>query len=437
MTELPPRWTCATVGELAQTVRGLTYKRGQAEAQAGRGLIPLLRATNIQNGSLLLEDDLIFVPERLIRDEQWVQPGDIVLASSSGSASVVGKSAPLLHPWRGTFGAFCTVLRPRKQVDARFLGHFVASPGVRARWSGLAAGTNINNLKTAHVAETEVPVPPLNEQRRIVAAIEEQLSRLDAAGASLRRAKLGVSTLTDVIYSDASPETSPRIELAELLREPLRNGHSAKASADGSGVRTLTLTAITNREFSDKNTKLTVADPAHVKNLWLEPGDILIERSNTPELVGTAALFRGPKKWAIFPDLLIRVRVSEEILAEFLALFLNTRTARTYFRGAAQGIAGSMPKIDQGTVERLSVPLPAIEEQSFIVSRVEQHVSLVETLRNAIEAAERRSTALRRSILDCAFRGKLVPQDPNDEPAPACLSESPRNVPQPRPQVDG
>ncbi|MGH3109768.1 MAG: restriction endonuclease subunit S, partial [Gaiellaceae bacterium] len=179
--------------------------------------------------------------------------------------------------------------------------------------------------------------------------------------------------------------------------------------------------AVTRGEFTDENTKLTAADPAKVRSLWLEPGDIFIERSNTPELVGTAALYSGPHEWAIFPDLLIRVRLTETVLPEFLEIVLKSPLARRYFQGAAQGIAGSMPKIDQGVVERLEVPIPAIQEQQRIVAEVEARLSVIDAMRTTLERAQRRSAALRASILERAFRGELVQQDPSDEPASELL----------------
>jgi type I restriction enzyme S subunit len=212
----------------------------------------------------------------------------------------------------------------------------------------------------------------------------------------------------------------PLKPLGELLREPLRNGHSAKASAHGT-IRTLTLSAVTRGEFTDENTKLTAADPVKAASLWLEPGDILVERSNTPELVGTAALYKGPQNWAIFPDLLIRVRLNDSVLAEFVDAVLKSRPTRQYFQRSAQGIAGSMPKIDQGVVERLEVPVPALEEQRRIVAEVEERLSAIDALRAAIERAQRRSASLRRAVLERAFRGELVPQDPADESASVML----------------
>lgn len=185
MSALPSGWAEARLGDIVELVRGVTYKKQQASDKPGPGLIPLLRATNVKS-DLVFDDEFVFVPESVVRLEQLLQIGDVVVASSSGSTSVVGKSAMLRRQWRGGFGAFCTVLRPKPNMDASYIAAYVASPTVRKRWSSLATGTNINNLKRQHFEETLIPVAPLAEQRRIVTAIEEQFSRLDAIEATLR-----------------------------------------------------------------------------------------------------------------------------------------------------------------------------------------------------------------------------------------------------------
>jgi type I restriction enzyme S subunit len=178
---------------------------------------------------------------------------------------------------------------------------------------------------------------------------------------------------------------------------------------------------VTTGEFSERNSKLAVVDASRTKGLWLEPGDVLIERSNTPELVGTAALFDGPREWAIFPDLLIRVRPSAELVPEYLNLVLSTPTVRRYFQRTAQGISGSMPKVDQGGVLRLAVPTPPVAEQVRAVERATAALAGCKQLESAMSVAKRQATSLRRSILACAFRGELVQQDPEDEPAKLLL----------------
>ena len=219
----------------------------------------------------------------------------------------------------------------------------------------------------------------------------------------------------------ALPEGWAETTLDQLLREPLRNGHSARESQTGSGVRTLTLSAVTYGDFSEKNTKLTVADPAKVRDLWLEPGDILIERSNAPDLVGTARLYQGPRAFAIFPDLVIRARLLETaVLPRFIELSLQTEASRKHLMDAAEGTAGSMPKIDQGVVLQVPVRLPPFAEQRRIVDKVEVLLASVEVVRTGVatvsrmlNAGDSRSVAARvgrltQGILRKAFSGQLV-----------------------------
>ena len=159
------------------------------------------------------------------------------------------------------------------------------------------------------------------------------------------------------------PESWDVVSLNSLLREKLRNGHSAKETNDENGVRTLTLTAVTRNDFSETNTKITCADKEKTKKLLLKSGDIFIERANTLEYVGLAALYEGKDDFAIFPDLLVRIRVNEKISPKVLANYLVSPYCRKYFSSNAKGTAGNFPKIDQGIIASTLVPLPSKQEQ--------------------------------------------------------------------------
>jgi type I restriction enzyme S subunit len=402
VTELPLGWAESTLGEIGLYLNGRGFKKSEWR-ENGRPIIRIQNLTGSANHFNYFDGE----PE----ERYTAREGDLLVSW----AATLG-----VFVWRGPEAVVNQhIFKVRSHIEQDFHRYMLLSvlDDLRRR----THGSGMVHITKGQFEATPVRLPPLAEQRRIVAAIEEQFSRLDAAGALLHRAAARLRRMQEAVYANAVTGSWPMARLGTLLREPLRNGHSAKASQDGTGVRSLTLSAVTYRDFSEKNTKLTIAAPTRVRGLWLVPGDVLIERSNTPELVGTAALFRGPRDWSIFPDLLIRVRPSDELLPEFLEIVLKARPTRRYFQQAAQGIAGSMPKIDQRDVENLEVPVPPLGEQTKIVAVMDKQLSIVDAMSAQIDRALRRSAALRRLILEHAFTGKLVPQDPSDEPASVLL----------------
>ena len=130
------------VGDVATLVRGVTYTKQDSSDRPAPGLVPLLRATNINSD--LDFTGLVYVPESCVSGGQYVQSGDTIIAASSGSLSVVGKSAQLRQKWHGTFGAFCYSLRPAPTRIAPFyLGYFLQTSEYRSQVSRLAAGVNM------------------------------------------------------------------------------------------------------------------------------------------------------------------------------------------------------------------------------------------------------------------------------------------------------
>jgi type I restriction enzyme S subunit len=109
-----------------------------------------------------------------------------------------------------------------------------------------------------------------------------------------------------------------------------------------------TLTAATPQRFAEENIKLSTLSAEEVDGPWMKPGDLFAQRSNTPELIGSSVLYAGPEDWAIFPDLLIRLRCSDAILPKWMLFNLQAPEIRNSFKQQAQGSAGSMLKISQG-----------------------------------------------------------------------------------------
>ena len=129
--QLPPNWQLAKLEDVALLVRGVTYKKEEARFAQDRDLIPVLRATNI-TGSALTFEDLVYVPKSRVSQDQMLLPGDVVIASSSGSKEVVGKAGQVgSAPFVCSFGGFCTSLRPSQEIHSTYFGLYFQSPEYR------------------------------------------------------------------------------------------------------------------------------------------------------------------------------------------------------------------------------------------------------------------------------------------------------------------
>ncbi len=425
MTGLDP-WEWRTVAELASDeLRAITdgpfgsNLKTSHYTDAGPRVI---RLQNIGHWEFLDAEAHISTEhyERLRAHEALA--GDVVVASLGDElprACVVPRG---LGP--AIVKADCHRIRVGPHIRPEFLAAALNSSIVRRQAAALISGIGRPRLNLRKLKSLRIPTPPLGEQDRIVEALEGLFVQLDRGVESLTHARDRVISQREASYTAALQGPWPTVGFGELLREPLRNGHSAKTAKNGSGIRTLTLTAVTRGEFTDSNTKLADAEPARVKDLWIQPGDIFVERSNTAELVGTAALYKGEPDWAIFPDLLIRARVTDAALPEFVALVLKERAARRYFQRAAQGIAGTMPKISQEAIRALPVPLPDIEEQRRIVARVDAEGTALKQAEGDMENSASLEGELRRAILRSAFIGRLVPRNPEEEPASSLLKRA-------------
>jgi type I restriction enzyme S subunit len=417
---LPVGWVWATLADLL--AEPLINGRSVRTQEGG---FPVLRLTAIKDGIVDCTEAKPGAWDAAAAEPYLVCPGDLLIVRGNGSLDLVGRAG--LVPYGVPAVAFPdTAIRARvhsAMVDPRWLTHVWSSPLVREQIRKAARTTaGIYKVNQTTLGAVRLPVPPINEQRRVVTALDEQLPRLDTTVAAMRIVRQRLLQLQDAALTlllDGSG--SARRPLGDLLREPLRNGLSARASADPDGVRIFTLTAVTRRDFSHHHTKVTSADPDKARGLWCEPGDIFIQRSNTPELVGSAAMFTGDRDFAIFPDLLIRVRVTAALDPAYLELVLRAPATRRYFRERAQGLAGSMPKISQGTITALPVPTPPLDVQRALTSRARDQIDQAAHAAASLQELEKRSAALRRSLLQAALTGRLTRREPTDEPADLLL----------------
>ena len=209
--------------------------------------------------------------------------------------------------------------------------------------------------------------------------------------------------------------------LGDLLDGKPRNGYSPKAVDYETDVRSLTLSATTTGKFLGEHSKFIDEKFPPDSHLWLKPGDVLVQRANSLEYVGVSAIFDGEPDTFIYPDLMMKCQPNKLTTSRFLHLVLSSEPVRNYFRSNATVTAGNMPKINQQTVISAPCRLPPLTEQTEIVRRVETLFAFADRLEARLKAAQTAADRLTPALLAKAFRGELVPQDPNDEPAAELL----------------
>jgi type I restriction enzyme S subunit len=174
--DIPKTWCWIRLGELIRVIGGVSYKKGDVVKNG----IRILRGGNIQSMKVLTDEDDVFLPHEYRDDEKQVKIGDILIVASTGSKAVIGKAGYVDREMPCTMiGAFLRICRPIYFETVEYLRCLFDSDFYRKHIRDLSQGTNINNVKESYITEFVIPFPPLTEQKRIVAKIEEVLPYVD------------------------------------------------------------------------------------------------------------------------------------------------------------------------------------------------------------------------------------------------------------------
>ena len=323
--------------------------------------------------------------------------------------------------------------------------------------------TAIPGLSRSDYDEIEVPLPPLAEQRRIVAEIETQFTRLDASVAALRRARANlkryrasvlkaacegrlVPTEAELARSEGRGYEPAGVLLERILaerrarwesQEKPRGKYKEPSAPDASDLPELpdgwvwaSLESLT-QNFDGQRVPVKAEDRANTPgpypyygasgiidavNDFLFDGDFLLIAEDGANLLSrtTPIAFIAKGQFWVNNHAHV-VKTLGGVPLQYLEVFTNGLNIQRYVAGTAQ------PKLTQAALNRMPIPLPPLSEQLRIVAEVERRLSVVQQAEVTVEASLARAERLRQSILKQAFSGELVPQDPGDEPASALL----------------
>jgi type I restriction enzyme S subunit len=298
------------------------------------------------------------------------------------------------------------------------------------------SGSTIKHFTRESLVKYEVPLPPLAEQKRIADKLEAVLGRVDACRARLDRVPALLKRFRQSVLAAA---TSGKLteewrmtngvndeweskELGSLTFDGPKNGLYKSSTSYGQGVRILRIDNFYAGYTSSWEglKRLTVSD-AELNDFGLEVGDIVVNRVNSMSHLGKSALIRDLPEPCVFESNMMRLRLHvTQIMPEFGILVLTSVSGIGQLQQNAKQ-AVNQASINQTDVKSVKVALPTLPEQQEIVRRVEELFALADRIEARLAVVRRTADRLTPAVLAKAFRGELVPQDPNDEPASVLL----------------
>ena len=444
MTRVPAGWTVCTMGDVLQPVE----KTGKNEADR---VISYVDISSIDNDS-----NRITAPKRMklsdapSRARQKIRSGDVLFATVRPYLRNITRVEPAFDGEIASTGF--AVLRAAPGVDPRYLFYKSISHDFVSALTGEQYGVSYPAVKEDQVKEQRLELPPTLEQRRIVEKIEALFDEIDRGIETLRDAERAIGLYRHSLLKSAfdgsltagwratnthqqeSPEGSarfdvpcpsarfpwPSVHVRALLDAPLVNGRSAKDKEGGFPV--LRLTALKSGKIDLREAKQGDWTEGEAKSFLVKRDDIFISRGNgSKKLVGIGGRVLDKPMPVAFPDTMIRVRLdTSAVRPDYFVLAWNSPAVRQQIEMAARTTAG-IYKINQSHVRGFLLPLPSLAEQSEIVRILEERLEDANALQVEINANLARADALRQSILNRAFAGKLVSQDPDDEAAAVLL----------------
>lgn len=261
-------------------------------------------------------------------------------------------------------------------------------------------------------SKIKVLIPPLDEQFRIVARIEELFSELDKAVDTLKTTKEQLEVYRQAVMKDAFQEKESIIRLGDAIEKP-HYGTSKKCdypcTANSTAVLRIPNIDTKNGRVDSSDLKYAEFNEKELEQLSLKNGDILIIRSNgSISLVGSSAIIRKCDTDKTYAGYLMRLRIlnKEKLLPKYLLYYLSSPDARRYIESVAKSTSG-VNNINSQEISKLCVPLSSIEKQEKTVAEIEMKLSVYHEIEKSVDTVLVQADAMRQSILKQAFEGKI------------------------------
>jgi type I restriction enzyme S subunit len=396
-TKLPEGWKLVSLGEVGTLINGDRGKNYPSQKDFVDNGVPFINAGHIQNGEIDFESMNFISRKRFdLLGSGKVKSGDI-LYCLRGS---LGKTAIIKDIQEGAIASSLVIIRPSEQIRTDYFYRYLASPIGQAEIYKYDNGSSQPNLSAQSLKQYQLPLPPLEEQRRIAAI-------LDKADGVRRKRKEAIRLTEELLKSTflemfGDPVTNPKgweIVKLEKVSESISYGITASADFVPTATKMLRITDIQNGEINWESVPFCSGDKKDIQKYSIVSGDIVFAR--TGATTGKSFLIRHCPENTLFASYLIRVRPSSLISPEYLAYFFKTEF---YWKQIQQNSSGSaQPGVNSSKLKELLIILPPIELQKGF-ARLDIFIqNNLMKMNNFLHQQDN----LFNSLLQRAFRGEL------------------------------
>ncbi|WP_084146574.1 restriction endonuclease subunit S [Paenibacillus wynnii] len=398
--KVPENWMWVTLGSIAEFIYGKSLPASQRSNEG----YPVFGS----NGIVGFHDEFLI-------------EGPVIVVGRKGSHGEVSWFEESGWPIDTTY-----YVKPLGQLHYRYLYYLLLTINLKK----LNRSTAIPGLNREDAYKQKVAIPPLSEQKRIADKVERLLHKINQAKQMIEEAKetfeLRRSAILDKAFRGELTANwreqknmnfnLDQKKLGDLIEEGPQNGLYKAKDAYGEGTLIVRIDSFYNGEIKEWETlKRLQLEENEITLYGLNNNDVIINRVNSIEYLGKSALVRNLVEPAVFESNVMRLKINDKVIPEFLILYLNSYKGLEELRKNAKH-AVNQASINQQDVKNVLVPLPKIEEQIEIVRMLNLILNKEEKTRNCIDLTEK-INRLESSILSKAFRSELGTNNLNEESA--------------------
>ncbi|WP_332406479.1 restriction endonuclease subunit S [Vibrio metschnikovii] len=427
MSELPKGWVEISLEKVATWGSGGTPKRSEPYYYGGD--VPWVKTGDL--GPRYLKEASEYISQLgLAKSSAKVFPKGSVAIAMYGAT--IGKTSIL--DFEASTNQACAVGNPIDGVILTdFLYYFLTSE--KQNFIKKGKGGAQPNISQQLIKAHKIKLAPLAEQKRIVAKLDEVLAQVDTIKARLDRIpailkRFRQSVLAAAVSGKLTEEWRGSSILVGWQTKKL--GSIVQAIEAGKNLKCIEtppendeygiikISAVTWGVYDEGQSKTLPSKDLFIESRRVNVGDFLISRANTIELLGNPVIVHRVTKNLMLSDKVLRLVMREEDKS-WVSIFLRSTDGRKEIESRSTGNQMSMRNIGQKALLDIDMPKAPDREQTEIVRLVDQYFAFADTIEAQVKKAQARVDNLTQSILAKAFRGELVAQDPNDEPADKLL----------------